>query len=79
MFAGNGPFGFLSFLTGLFVFKAFFILFLIFFIIFSLILFRQVQIMSKALPMTLAPFLKFVAIILVGISLALLFIVLGVF
>jgi hypothetical protein len=70
---------FLNIFSAGFVVKIFFVLFLIFFSIFALILFRQIQIMAKSLPMSLAPFLKFVAIILIGISLALLFIVLGVF
>ena len=59
--------------------KAFFILFLIFYTIFALILYREIQIMGKSLPTPAVPFLKFVAIVHIGLALALLFVVLGVF
>lgn len=59
--------------------QAFLILFLVFYTIFALILFRQIQLMGKTLPSAINPFLKFVAILHVGVSLALLLIVLGVF
>ncbi len=62
-----------------FVVKAFFILFLIFYAIFTLILYRQIQLMGRSLPTPLVPFLKFLAVLHIGVSLALLFVVVGVF
>src|SRR3989344_5733671 len=59
--------------------KAFFVLFLIFFAIFALILFRQIQLMGRSLPTVINPYLAFVAILHLGVSLALLFVVIGVF
>jgi len=59
--------------------KIFFVLFLIFYCVFALILFRQIQLMAKTLPTVITPFLIFVGIIHIGISLALLFMVLGAF
>lgn len=57
--------------------SAFFILFLIFYSVFSLILFRQIQLMGKTLPTTLAPLIKAIAIIHLGIALSLLFAAIG--
>lgn len=62
-----------------FFIKALFILFLIFYSIFSLIMYRQIQLMGKTLPTPIVPFLKFVAIIHIGVAVAILFIVLGIF
>ena len=59
--------------------KAFFILFLVFYTFFAIMLFRQVQIMTKKLPTQLSPLLKFIGLINVGVSLALLFLVVGMF
>ncbi|OGD83709.1 hypothetical protein A2165_00480 [Candidatus Curtissbacteria bacterium RBG_13_40_7] len=61
------------------IIKLFFILFLIFYLVFSLMLYRQIQLMCRTLPTPIAPFLKFVAIIHLGIPLAILFIVIGIF
>jgi len=66
-------------LNTIFVIKAFFILFLVFYIFFAIMLFRQVQIMTKKLPTQLSPLLKFIGLLNVGISLALLFMVIGIF
>lgn len=71
--------GFLGFVSSSLIIKLFLLLFLIFYSIFSLIIFRQIQLMAKSLPISLSPALKFVAIIQIGISLALLFIAIGVF
>ena len=79
MFLENELFGFLDFLTFSFVLKVFFILFLVFYAVFALIIFRQIQLMAKTLPMVLSPILKFIAIVHIGVALALLFVVLGVF
>ncbi|MBI2326966.1 hypothetical protein HYU92_01495 [Candidatus Curtissbacteria bacterium] len=68
-----------SSLTVVFGVKAFFVLFLIFYAIFALILFRQIQLMGKTLPTIIVPFLKFLGIFHIGVALALLFVVLGVF
>lgn len=62
-----------------FVAKSFLILFLVFYSIFTFILFRQIQLMGRTLPMPLVPFLRFLAILQIGISLALLFVVVGTF
>jgi hypothetical protein len=59
--------------------KAFFILFLVFYTVYSVMLFRQVQIMTTKLPTQLSPLLKFFGLLNVGISLALLFLVVGMF
>jgi len=59
--------------------KAFFILFLIFYSIFTLILYRQIQLMGRTLPTPLVPFLKFLAVLHIGVALALLFVVIGAF
>jgi len=59
--------------------KAFLILFLVFYCIFAMMLFRQIQLMSRTLPTVVFPLLKFLAIIHIGVSLAILFMVLGVF
>lgn len=71
--------GFLDFLSAAFVIKTFFILFLVFYSVFALIIFRQIQLMAKALPMSLSALLKFVAIVHIGVAVALLFVVLEVF
>ncbi|OGD86540.1 hypothetical protein A2870_01930 [Candidatus Curtissbacteria bacterium RIFCSPHIGHO2_01_FULL_41_11] len=66
-------------ISAIFVFKAFLLLFLIFYSVFALILFRQVQLMAKAIPTFISPFLKFVAIIHVGVAVALLFVIIQLF
>lgn len=72
----NSLFGRINFSLGV---KAFLILFLVFYSVFALMLFRQIQLMIKTLPTQLAPFLKFLAIVHVGISLAILLMVIGTF
>lgn len=72
-------FGFFSFLGEGFLIKSFLVLFLAFYSVFSLIVYRQIQLMSRAVHIPLAPILKSIAIIQIGISLALLFIVIGTF
>ncbi len=71
--------GFVNVLSRAFAIKAFFVLFLVFYAVFALILFRQIQLMAKALPTPVVPFVKFLAILQIGVALALLFIVIGVF
>jgi len=75
----NGLFNFFDFFSTAFVVKTFFILFMVFYSFFALILFRQIQLMVKTLPLPLGPILKFIAIVHIGVSLALLFVVLGAF
>lgn len=70
---------FLDLISGALIIKTFLILFLIFYSFFSLIVFRQIQLMAKSLPVSLSPTLKFVAIVQIGASLALLFGAMGVF
>jgi len=77
MFLEKGLFSFLE-IDAIYVIKAFLILFLFFYVIFSLIIYRQIQVMSKILPTPFTPYLKFIGIIQIGISLGLLFITLGV-
>ena len=60
-----------------FIVSAFFLLFVLFYIVFSLILYRQIQLMGRTLPTNLVGFLKFISILLVGMSLALLIIAVG--
>lgn len=74
-----GAFDFLSFLNAGFGFKAFLVLFLVFYTFFALILLRQVQLMTKKLPTTLSPLLKFITIVHLGVSAALLLLVIGAF
>lgn len=62
-----------------FALKAFAILFVIFYIFFAFLIFRQTQLMLKAVPTAVSPFIKFVAILQMGVALALLFAVMGVF
>lgn len=71
--------GFFVFFNPSFGVKAFVILFVIFYIIFALIIYRQIQLMAKALPAGVAGLLRFAAILQIGIALAFLFIVIGVF
>lgn len=59
--------------------KAFVILFVIFYLVFVLIIFRQIQLMDRALPTPIAPFLKFLGIVQIGVALAFLFVILGLF
>ena len=61
------------------ILKAFMALFVIFYAVFSLILFRQIQLMDRAIPTPIGPFLKFIGILQIGVALGFLFIVLGVF
>lgn len=64
--------------TGFFI-KVFVVLFVIFYAVFSLIIFRQIQLMDRAIPTSIGPFLKFIGILQIGVSLAFLFIVIGAF
>lgn len=77
MFVSSNPFSFIFNLSPNFGVKAFLVLFLIFYNMFALILFRQTQVMSKTLPTELAPTLKFIAIIHVGLALAVLILTVG--
>lgn len=66
-------------IDSLILIKSFLILFLVFYVVFAAILYRQVQIMNKKLLSSLSPILKFVAAVHIGISLAILFLVIGSF
>lgn len=74
-----GNVGFDLALNAVFFVKIFFVIFLVFYTVFSLMLFRQIQVMGQALPTQILPYLKFLAIIHIGVSLAILFLVIGVF
>ena len=78
MYLEKGLFSFLE-IDAIYVTKAFLSLFLFFYVVFSLIIFRQIQVMAKTLPTSLSPYLKFIAIVQIGISLGLLFVVIGAF
>lgn len=75
----NGGFSLLNGFSAEFGVKVFLILFLIFYAFFALVLFRQVGTMSKKLPTSISPFLKFVSVLNIGVSLAVLFLVIGIF
>jgi hypothetical protein len=62
-----------------FFLKAFLILFLLFYSVFAFVLYRQIQLMCRALPTQVAPFLRFLAIVHIGFSLAIFFGVAGTF
>lgn len=66
-----------NFFNAAFGVKAFLILFLFFYLIFSIILYRQIQIMNKKIPTKLAPILRFFGIVHMGVSAAVLFLVIG--
>ena len=76
MFLEKGLFSFLE-IDAIYVIKAFLALFLFFYVIFSLIIFRQTQVTAKTLSTSLSPYLKFMVIVEMGISLGLLFLVIG--
>ena len=78
MYLEKGLFSFLE-IDAIYVTKAFLSLFLFFYVVFGLIIFRQIQVMAKTLPTSLSPYLKFIAIVQIGISLGLLFVVIGAF
>lgn len=59
--------------------KAFLVLFLIFYVVFAVILYRQIQIMDSKLPTPLSPILRFMATLHIGISAAVMFLVIGTF
>ena len=69
----------LSTINPSFMVKGFLILFTIFYIVFSTILFRQIDLMSEKLPTSVNPLLRFIAIVNIGVSLALFFLILGIF
>lgn len=59
--------------------KLFMVLFVVFYLVFALILFRQIQLMDRSIPTPIAPFLKFLGILQIGVALAFLFAVIGLF
>ncbi|OGD83375.1 hypothetical protein A3J17_01995 [Candidatus Curtissbacteria bacterium RIFCSPLOWO2_02_FULL_40_11] len=59
--------------------KVFIVLFLIFYAFFSLMLHRQIQFMSRKLPTVLNPHLRFLSILNIGVAIAVLFLVIGLF
>jgi len=75
----RGVFDVFAFITPHFGLKAFLILFLVFYAFFAIILYRQVQILNKKLPTQLSPLLRFLGIVHIGVSVAILFLVIGVF
>ncbi|OGD97974.1 hypothetical protein A3A49_02040 [Candidatus Curtissbacteria bacterium RIFCSPLOWO2_01_FULL_38_11b] len=71
--------GFINNISAAFGIKSFLLLFLVFYSVFALLLFRQVQIMNQKLPTSLSPTLRFVGILHVGVALAVLFLIAGIF
>lgn len=59
--------------------KAFLVLFLVFNLFIALIIFRQVQLMDRKLPTPLAPLLRFASTVYIGLSAAMLLLVIGIF
>ena len=59
--------------------KLFLILFVIFYSFFAFMLFKQIQLVAKEFYTPIMPFLKFISIVNFGLSLALIFLVLGLF
>ena len=59
--------------------KIFLILFLVFYTVFAFILYMQVKIMCRKLPTPLSPHLRFVSVLNIGISVAVIFLVMGTF
>ncbi len=59
--------------------KAFLLLFLAFYTVFAIVIFRQIQLMGKTVYTPAVPFLKFIAIFHIGVSLAIFFILAGMF
>ena len=57
--------------------KAFLVLFLIFYTVFAVILYRQIGLLNRKMTNSLAPVLKFVAFVHIGVTLALLFLTIG--
>lgn len=74
--SGFGLFGNFSTEYGV---KMFLILFLAFYTVFAFILYMQVNIMCRKLPTPLSPHLRFVSVLNIGISVAVIFLVLGSF
>ena len=68
----------LSIFTVEFAFKAFSILFLVFYLIYALLIVRQVQLMGRAISSRLSPVLKFLSIVNVGFTMALLLLAIGI-
>lgn len=56
-----------------FILKGFLLLFLVFYFVLSIITLRQVQIMANTLVTPLSPLLKFMAVLNLGVSLAVIF------
>lgn len=71
--------GFIYNINIVFWIKIFLILFIIFYCVFSFMLIKQIQMVTKELPTPIMPFLKFISIVNFGISLALIFLVMGLF
>lgn len=59
--------------------KLFAVLFSVFYVVFAVVLYRQIQLMDRALPNPIAPFLKFLGILQIGVALAFMFIVIQFF
>lgn len=72
-------FGLLGDLQFVFFARVLLIIFLVFYNVFAIILFRQIQIMCRTLPSGVAPYIRFLAIVHVGVSLAILLVILGTF
>lgn len=75
----EGGLGVFGNFTAAFGVKSFLILFLIFYTVFAFILYKQVNLMCRKLPTPLSPHLRFIAILNIGISFAVIFLVLGSF
>ena len=75
---GQELFNFLNVFSFGFGVKTFLILFLVFYAVFAFVLYTQIGQMSKKLPTSIDPSLKFIGFIHLGVSLAFLFISIGI-
>lgn len=76
--SGGNIFTFLNIFSFGFGVKTFLILFLVFYAVFAFVLYTQIGQMSKKLPSSVDPSLKFIGFIHFGLSLAFLFISIGI-
>ena len=75
----EGGLGIFGEISAAFIIKAFLVLFLVFYGVFAMILYRQIQLMTKKLPTPLSPLLRFVGIIHIGVAATVLLMIIGTF
>ncbi len=75
----QGTLGIISSVNVVFWIKPFFLLFIVFYCFFSFMLIKQIQHVTRELPTPIMPFLRFIGILNLGVSISLLFLVIGLF